>query len=152
MARAGFTAIGAGQISFGKDGRWYCDGEPIANRAICRLYARAMTVGPDGSARLELGPDRASVRVEDTPWVVVGVQGDPAHGFTVRLNDERKAALDLDTLEVGAEHVLYCRVDGQRLRFLRPAYYELMQHAEPGPAGGCRLRAGGRQVLLGRGR
>ena len=46
MARAGFTAIHAGRIRFGKDGRWYCDGEPIANQAICRLYARTMTVDP----------------------------------------------------------------------------------------------------------
>jgi len=51
MPRAGFTAIHTGRIRFGKDGRWYCDGEPIANRAICQLYARAMTVGPDGRAR-----------------------------------------------------------------------------------------------------
>ena len=49
MARAGFTAIHSGRIRFGKDGRWYCDDEPIPNRAICRLYAKAMTIDADGS-------------------------------------------------------------------------------------------------------
>ena len=60
MPRAGFTAIHAGRIRFGKDGRWYCDGEPIANRAICRLYARAMTVGPVLSQRQARAASRSS--------------------------------------------------------------------------------------------
>jgi len=33
MARAGFTAIHSGRIKFGKDGRWYCDGE-MPSRAM----------------------------------------------------------------------------------------------------------------------
>src|SRR5262249_14406680 len=75
MARRAFPAIHAGRIRFAKDGRWYCDGEPIANQAICRLYARTMTVGADGRARLQLGEDRAEVEIEDTPWVVTSIEG-----------------------------------------------------------------------------
>jgi hypothetical protein len=149
MARAGFTAISAGRISFRKDGRWYCDGEPIVNRAICRLYARAMTVDDDGHARLELGEDRALVDVEDTPWVVTGVDGSPEDGLDIVLNDESREPLDLDTLTVGADDVLYARArGGLRVRFLRPAYYHLMRHAEPAPGGACRLRSGGREIIL----
>ena len=151
MARAGFTAIHSGRITFGKDGRWYCDGEVIPNRAICRLYARAMTVGDDGVARLQLGEDRATVTIEDTPWVVVQVDGDPLRGFRVRLNDETLEPLDPATLRVGAENVLYCRVKGGRheARFLRPAYYELLRHAEPGVGERLVLPVGGRRVPLG---
>src|SRR5207247_1182635 len=69
MARAGFTATSSGTIRFGKDGRWYSDGEPIPNRAICR--------------------------------------------------------------------------------FLRPAYYELLRHAEPDEGGRVVLPVGGRRVPLG---
>jgi len=150
MPRAGFTAIHAGRIRFGKDGRWYCDGEAIANRAICRLYARAMTVGPDGRARLTLGEDRAEVEIEDTPWVVTGIEGDPAHGFTLVLNDETREPLDPTTLRVGAEHVPYCRVKGGRFeaRLLRNAYYALVRHAEPGPGGACLLPVAGRRIPL----
>ena len=75
MPRAGFTAISSGTIRFGRDGRWYSDDEPIANRAICRLFSRALRVLPDGRGRLELGEDRADVVIEDTPWVVVRVEG-----------------------------------------------------------------------------
>jgi uncharacterized protein len=153
MARAGFTAIHAGKIRFAKDGRWYCDGEPIANQAICRLYARTMTVGADGRARLELGEDRAEVEVEDTLWVVTRVEGDPGRGFTVVLNDDTREPLDLASLRLSSEPVPYCRVKGGRVeaRLLRNAYYALMRHAEPTPDGACVLRAGGHTVALGRG-
>jgi hypothetical protein len=128
MARAGFTAI---------------------NRAICRLYARAMTVDADGRARLELGEDRALVDVEDTPWVVTGVEGSPEHGLEIVLNDESREPLDLATLSVAADDVLYARTrGGLRVRFLRPAYYHLMRYAEPAPDGGCRLRSGDAEIIL----
>jgi hypothetical protein len=150
MPRAGFTAIHAGRIRFGKDGCWYCDGEPIANRAICRLYARAMTVGPDGRARLALGEDRAEVEIEDTPWVVTGIEGDPERGFTLVLNDETREPFDPRGLRVSAEHVPYCRVKGGRFeaRLLRNAYYALVRHAEPGPGGTCLLPVAGRRIPL----
>jgi hypothetical protein len=148
VARSGFTAIHSGPITFGRDGCWYCDGEPIRNRAICRLYARAMTVEPDGTACLRVGEERAMVRLEDTPWVVVAVDGDPARGFVVRLNDETSEPLDVTSLRVGPEHVLYCRVKGRHeARFLRPAYYALMRHVEPDQNGGV-LRAGTARVRL----
>jgi hypothetical protein len=151
MARTGFTAIHAGRIRFGKDGRWYCDGEPITNAAICRLYARTMTVGPDGRARLALGEDRAEVEIEDTPWVVTRVEGDPDAGFQVVLNDDTREPLDAESLRLGAEHVPYCRVKhGVEVRMLRKAWNELMRHAEPGPAGGCVLRVGDRRLVLDR--
>ncbi len=152
MARAGFTAIASGKIRFGRDGRWYCDDEPIANRAICDLYSRAMTILPDGRARLELGEDRADVIVEDTPWVVTGVDGDPARGFTITLNDGTREPLDPDTLEVGPGDVLYCRArGGHRVRFLRPAYYRLARHFEADAGGGSVLPVRGRRVPVGPG-
>jgi hypothetical protein len=149
MPRAGFTAIHAGRIRFGKDGRWYCDDDVIANRAICRLYARAMTVGDDGVARLQLGEDRAVVDVEDTPWVVRMVERTPNGGYVVVLNDESTEPLDPRTLRV-ADHVLYCRVKGGRheVRFLRPAQYELARHADVDASGRLVLDVEGTAVPL----
>ncbi len=150
MARAGFTAIHSGRIRFGKDGRWYCDDEIIPNKAICRLYAKAMTVDDDGVARLRLGEDRAEVTIEDTPWVVVQVDGDPARGFELVLNDETREPLDPTRLRVGAGNVLYAAVKGGRhdARLLRPAYYELMRHAVAGAGDVLELPIGGRRVRL----
>ena len=150
MARAGFTAISSGKITFGKDGRWYSDGELIPNRAIGRLFSRTLQILPDGRARLELGEDRADVIIEDTPWVVTGVEGDSDRGFTVVLNDESREPLDPATLRVGAENVLYCRVKGgaHEARWLRPAYYDLMRHAEPAPGGAVMLAVAGQRIRL----
>jgi hypothetical protein len=152
VSRAGFTAISSGTIKFGKDGLWYSDDEPIPNRAINRLFSRTLKILPDGRARLELGEDRADVVIEDTPWVVIGVDGDPAAGFTLVLNDETREPLDPAALRVGANDVLYARVKGgaHEARLLRPAYYELMRHAEAGPGGGAVLSVGGRRVAIGR--
>jgi len=150
MARAGFTAISSGRIKFGKDGLWYSDDEVIPNRAIRRLFSKALLVGPDGRARLELGEDRAEVLIEDTPWVVTHVDGDPATGFTILLNDETSEPLDPATLSIGADDVLYGRVKGgaHRARFLRPAYYALMRHVETTPEGRFVLPVAGRRVPL----
>jgi hypothetical protein len=150
MARAGFTAISSGKIRFGKDGLWYSDDEVIPNRAIRRLFSRTLRILPDGRGRLELGEDRADVAIEDTPWVVTSVDGDPEGGFSVVLNDETVEPLDPASLRIGAEHVLYCRVKGgaYEARFLRPAYYQLMRHVESGPGGEYLLRVAGRRVLL----
>ena len=150
MARAGFTAISSGKIKFGKDGRWYSDDELIPNHAIGRLFSRALQVLPDGRARLELGEDRADVVIEDTPWVVTAVEGGPDRGFTVVLNDDSREPLDPATLRVGAENVLYCRVKGSahEARWLRPAYYALMRHAEPAAGGAVVLPVAGRRIRL----
>jgi len=152
MARAGFTAIGSGKIKFGKDGLWYSDDEVIPNRAIRRLFSRTLRVLPDGRGRLELGEDRADVIIEDTPWVVTAVEGDTGRGFAVVLNDETREPLDPASLRVGAGNVVYCRVKGGacEARFLRPAYYELMRHAEAGAGGEVVLAVAGRRVTLAR--
>jgi hypothetical protein len=109
-----------------------------------------MRVQPDGRGRLELGEDKADVIIEDTPWVVTAVEGAPEAGFHVVLNDETREPLAPGTLRVGSEHVLYCRVKGgaHEARFLRPAYYELMRHAEAGPAGETVLRVGGARIAI----
>jgi len=151
MARAGFTAISGGRIRFGKDGLWYCNDEVVPNRAIRDLFSRSLIVLPDGRGRLELGEDKVDVEIEDTPWVVTGCDGTPDAGFAVTLNDGTREPLDPATLRVGDANVLYCRVKrgAHEARFLRPAYYELLRHAEPGPAGEPVLAVPGHRVVVG---
>ena len=54
-------------------------------------------------------------------------------------------------MSVGADNVLYCRVKGSRhaARFLRPAYYELMRFAVPGPGDRLELPVGAQRIPLG---
>ena len=126
MPRAGFYAISSARITFGRDGRWYSDGEPIVNSRIADLFSRHLCRHPDGGYQIVMGDERARIEVEDTPYVVVAVdqhEGD----FTITLNDGSHERLDPTSLRVATDAVLSCAVKGgtERARFLRPAYYQL---------------------------
>jgi hypothetical protein len=118
MARAGFYAVESGKISFRRDGNWYSDEERIDNPRIALLFSRSIRQNPDGSYYLQVAEERASITVEDTPYVVKAIEGDVQSDFTIVLNDEEREELDPATLEVGADNVLYCRVKGGKARAL----------------------------------
>jgi uncharacterized protein len=130
MARAGFYAVESGKISFRHDGHWYNDEERIENPRIALLFSRSIRRNPDGSYVLQVADERAPITVEDTPYVVTGVEDDALGGFVIITNDEVREALDPSTLEVGDANVLYCLVkQGEvRARFLRNAYYHLAEN------------------------
>lgn len=132
MARAGFWAIESHTIRFGRDGRWYADQEPIANQRIADLFSRHITRGPDGEWWLVVGDERVRIVVDDTPFVVVRVDGSPASGFTLGLNDGTREPLAARTLRLSGD-VLYCDVKqgAYAARFLRPAQAELLGHVQP---------------------
>lgn len=135
MPKAGFWAVGGYRISFRKDGHWYADDERIENPRIALLFSRHLRPareGEKGEWVIDVGIDRQSVEVEDTPLVVVAVDGDAVAGFRIRTNDGVVEELDASTLEVGAGDVLYCRVQRQergelRARFARAAYYRVAE-------------------------
>ncbi len=145
VARAGYYTIENATIRFGRDGRWYADGEPITNVRIAALFARHLRRAPGGNYFLEIGSERTPVDVEDTPYVVVGATVDGAGTVRIELNDSSTEDLALPSLHVGAGDVLYCRVKGgrERARFLRPAYYQLAPHIAEASPGCFVLRAGG---------
>ncbi len=73
--------------------------------------------------------ERASITVEDTPYVVKSVEGSAADGYVLVLNDDEREPLDPSSLQAGPDNVLYCRVKNGTFaaRFLRPAYYHLSE-------------------------
>ena len=137
----GFYAISTSKISFGHDGRWYADGEPIVNRRIADLFSRHLQRQPDGTYVIRMADEWAPVEIEDTAYVVrsAAVTED---GVVLELNDLTTELLDPATLEVGDAEVLYCRVKGgtERVRFLRPAYYQLAAHLQEPQPGSFTLR------------
>jgi hypothetical protein len=129
MPRAGFYAVESGKISFRRDGHWYSDEERIDNPRIALLFSKSIRVNPDGSFYLQVAEERATITVEDTPYVVTTIEDATDGGLTIVTNDAEREALDPATVEVGRDNVLYCRVKGGqfRARFLRPAYYHLSE-------------------------
>lgn len=150
MPRAGFYAVESGKISFRKDGNWYSDDERIDNSRIALLFSKSIKRNPDGSFFLQVAEERASITVEDTPYVVKSIEDDGKGGFILVLNDDTREALEPESLEVGADNVLYARVKGGnfRARFLRPAYYHLSANFEADDAGRFFLKMGGKRYPL----
>lgn len=144
MPRVGFYAVESGRISFRRDGNWYNDEERIENPRIALLFSRSIRRNPDGSFCLEIGDERASIAVEDTPYVVKAVEDSARGGVTIVLNDGEREPLDPASLEAGPDNVLYTRVKGGefRARFLRTAYYHLSGNFEADENGGFFIRIG----------
>lgn len=138
MPRAGFYAIHNSSIRFGRDGQWYADGAPITNPRIANLFARSVHRLPDGSYELRVAEERATINVDDTPYVVTAATADDAGRVWIELNDQTREALDTRSLSVGDGDVLYCRVKAGRewARFLRPAYYQLADRIVADAQGG----------------
>jgi len=133
MAKAGFWAIDpTRKISFGRDGWWYANDERIHNRRINILFSQHLRKTPAGTYEIAIGWDKVAVEIDDAPYVVTRVSGDAEQGLTLRLNDESEELLDPETLSIGQENVLYCRVKDREhtARFSRPAYYQLAAHVE----------------------
>jgi hypothetical protein len=130
MPKAGFYAIQNSEIRFGRDGRWYADGQEIHNPRIADLFSQHVERRPEGGYMLRIADEKASIIVDDTPYVVTGAEIRPDGTLHIELNDRTRERLEPQTLRVGADDVLYCRVKGGReaARFLRPAYYQVAAH------------------------
>jgi hypothetical protein len=76
--------------------------------------------------------EKCYLEVEDTPFVIqeVGLSGSrQSSSLVVKLNDGTEETLKADTLRVGHDNVLYCKVkEGlYEARLLRNAYYQLAE-------------------------
>ncbi len=152
MPRAGFYAVESGHISFRRDGNWYSDDERIDNPRIALLFSQSIRRNPDGTYYLQVAEERASIDVEDTPFVVKVIEEDGEGGITLVLNDESRELLMPAALEIGGHNVLYTTVKGGkfRARFLRTAYYHLSSRFESDDRGRVCLVLGGRRHPIGR--
>ena len=118
----------AGELFLDKEGRWFHEGVEITHRLTLELFSRSLQPDPAGGYKLVVGVEWAPVRVEDTPYVVrqVTIAADRA---MLHLSDGTDEELIAATLRQNEDNVLYCDVKEARFpaRFLRPAYYQLME-------------------------
>jgi len=122
-------------IFIDKEGRWFHKGAEMIHREIIRLFYEHMSVDSLGRYVIEWAGERCYVEVEDTPFVVRGIEyqahsEDHEDRFMLFLSDDTQEQLKPDTLYVGKENVLYCKVKDGRFpaRFLRPAYYQMARY------------------------
>ena len=127
-ARGGFYAIHNSEIRFGRDGRWYADGQLIANPRIADLFSQHVCRRPDGGYMLRIADEQAPIVVEDTPYVVTGAELGPDGAVVDRAQRPQPRARSTRARCASAtttSSTAASRRAPEPARFLRPAYYQL---------------------------
>ncbi|MBW2063980.1 MAG: DUF1285 domain-containing protein [Deltaproteobacteria bacterium] len=121
-------------IYIDKEGRWFYEGAEIIRREIILHFYRHMELDPQGRYIIDWNGQRCYLDVEDAPFVVQRAEreergGPDRYAFVLYLNDDTREELAPESLWVGKDNVLYCRVkDGKfPARFSRPAYYQICE-------------------------
>jgi hypothetical protein len=124
-------------IKIDKEGTWYYRGAHMFRKEILSVFFENLKIDECGKYLIELGEERCYLDVEDTAFVVreVHKKCSPQSSedqIYIRLTDESLEKLDLPTLHVGRDNVLYCQVkDGKFIaRFSRNGYYQLAEFIE----------------------
>ena len=142
-------------IYIDKEGRWFHKGVEMVRREFVRSFYQQMEMDATGRYVILWGGERCYVDVEDTAFVVKrvsspGEKEGKGTGFKIRLSDDTEEELMPDTLYLGGNNILYCKVKKGNFpaRFNRAAYYQLAAHVEPGEEGYF-LRVNGRRFTIG---
>lgn len=123
-------------IRIDKDGLWYYLGAHMFRKDILCLFFQSVKINEEGKYIIEMGRERCYLDVEDTVFVVTCVEkmkdDTGAENIYILLTDDNWEKLDLNSLYVGKDNVLYCKVkDGVfPARFSRNSYYQLAQFVD----------------------
>ncbi|MGO9374628.1 MAG: hypothetical protein ACLQBD_21370 [Syntrophobacteraceae bacterium] len=117
-----------------ENGDWFHYGNKIFRPEILETLYSKLDQMPTGQFVLADSMGPCPIDVADTPFVVSRVDIDTDGSDRERIlicmkNIPGSEVLDLDTLAVGRDNILYCKVLQRRFlaRFSRPAYYQLAE-------------------------
>ncbi|MBW2598758.1 MAG: DUF1285 domain-containing protein [Deltaproteobacteria bacterium] len=124
-------------IRIDKEGDWYYRGARMFRKDILKLFFENLKKDDLGRYLIEFEGDKCLIEVEDTPFVVKTVH---KHGredrrdesIEILLSDLTLEKLDLSTLHVGMDNVLYCSIKKGKFesRFSRSGYYQIAELIE----------------------
>jgi uncharacterized protein len=121
-------------ITIDKDGIWYYRGAHMFRKDLLCIFFENLKIDESGKYLIKLGDECCYLDVEDTAFVVTAVyntkQGkDIENHIYILLTDDSLEKLDLNTLHVGNDNVLYCKVKCGKFmaRFSRKSYYQLSE-------------------------
>jgi hypothetical protein len=125
------------EIKIDKDGLWYYNGAHMFRKDILSVFFQNLKIDECGKYLIELGQERCYLHVEDTVFVVLAVckthlSGNDCERIEIILSDDSCETLEMNSLRVGKDNVLYCRVkEGEfDARFSRKSYYQLAEFIE----------------------
>jgi hypothetical protein len=127
-----------------KEGSWFHKGAPIIHRELLLLFYQSLCLDERGLYIIKFKDQICHLDVADTPFVVLRTDFVPSGGagqterFILHLVDGTKEELAPETLSIGPDHVLYCKIRKCRFkaRFSRPSYYQLARYVEEEPETG----------------
>ena len=117
-------------IRIDREGRLWHDGDPIEHQGLRRALLRWLDILPDGRPILRLDDSRyAYVEIDDAFLLVTSARWESGRVY-IHLNDDTEEELDYDTLSIGHDDAMYCRVRGGKLRarVTTKAYYTLAEN------------------------
>jgi uncharacterized protein len=122
-------------IRIDRDGVWYYREMEMKRQEIVQYFYKHLRRDHQGHYRIELNHEHYRIDVDDAPYVIrsvslgfAGSDGQPA--MFISLSDGSCEELDPETIWIGKENVLYCRVKNSEYeaRFSRQAYYQLAEN------------------------
>lgn len=125
------------------EGRWWHEGQLVEHPGLTHALHRWLD-REDGRYVVRWGEEYAYVEVEDAPFLVRTLRLDQGR-IWLALSDDSEQELDYDSLTVGRDNALYCRVRQGRFdaRFGWQAQQILAQWLDEDAELGFVLRAGG---------
>ena len=124
-------------IKIDKEGVWYYKGAHMFRKEILRVFFEHLKIDQCGKYLIELNKEHCYLDVEDTAFVVGAVYktqlpDDGRVQIDILLSDDSCEKLEMNSLQVGKDNVLYCRVkEGKFIaRFSRNSYYQLAEFIE----------------------
>lgn len=125
-------------IRIDKEGVWYYKGVEMFRKDILKIFFECLKRDEQGRYLIELEGEKCLIDVEDTPFVVTAAEANTGkdrkgnESIEILLNDFTSEDLDLSTLRVGIDNVLYCGIKNGSFeaRFSRPGYYQIARYIE----------------------
>ena len=124
-------------IRIDKEGVWYYKGAHMFRKEILCVFFEHLKIDECGKYLIELNKERCYLDVEDTAFVVGAVYktqlpDDERVQIDILLSDDSCEKLEMQSLHVGRDNVLYCRVKEGKFtaRFSRNSYYQLAEFIE----------------------
>ncbi len=125
-------------ITIDREGTWYYRGAEMFRKDILSLFFESLDKDEEGNYFVRMSGEKHYITVEDTPYVVktvhkcTGATEDNDDTIEILLTDGNTETLDISTLHIGQDNVLYCNVKKGTFdaRFSRAAYYQIAEHID----------------------
>jgi len=124
-------------IRIDRNGIWYYRDMEMTRFDIVQYFYRHLQRDSNGQYRITVADEQCPIQVDDVPYVVRSVsrhfsEGSGRQCMVVSLSDGSFEELNPETIRIGKDNVMYCRVKqgNHYARFSRKAYYQLSEYIE----------------------